>query len=154
MRNINRRLHKMSNKSANDVIDRMQVALNVKSDNELCRELNIGRSTLGGWRSRDSTPYALCVNLSEMRNISLDWLLTGNGEIFKITSNDPKLFTVFDTSRMTLAIETVEEGLAAAHRVMKPDKKAQLIMAVYDLFKTQAKDDKQSMLSLVQSIAA
>lgn len=71
----------MSNKSANDVLDRIQLALNAQSDNEVCQLLDIGRSTLGGWRSRDSVPYALCVELSEDKGLSLDWLLTGKGNM-------------------------------------------------------------------------
>jgi hypothetical protein len=74
---------KMSKKSANAVIDRMQDALRLSSDSQLCRELKISRSTLGTWRQRDSVPYALCVNIAEEKNISLDWLLTGVGSMLK-----------------------------------------------------------------------
>lgn len=73
----------MSKKSANAVIDRMQDALRLSSDSQLCRELKISRSTLGTWRQRDSVPYALCVNIAEEKNISLDWLLTGEGSMLK-----------------------------------------------------------------------
>lgn len=34
---------------------------------------------MGNWRSRNSVPYPLCVNVAEDRGISLDWLLTGEG---------------------------------------------------------------------------
>lgn len=39
-----------------------------------------------------------------------------------------------DPARLRLAIETVEEGLAATQRTMTPEKKAELVTAVYDLF--------------------
>lgn len=42
-----------------------------------------------------------------------------------------------DTARLRQAIEAAEEGLAAAGRVMPPDRKADLVLAIYDLL-----DDK------------
>ena len=79
--------------------------------------------------------------------------LTSEGKALE-EKHDTKPSSALDAKRLTLAIETVEEGLEVTHRAMNPDKKALLIMAVYDLFKTQAKNDKQAVLSLVQSIAA
>lgn len=49
----------------------------------MCLELEINRATLGNWRLRDSVPYSSCINLSESKGVSLDWLLTGNGQILK-----------------------------------------------------------------------
>ena len=73
----------MSKISAGEVIDRILTALNFNNDSELCRVLKINRATLGNWRIRDSVPYSLCVNIAETKNISLDWLLTGEGEMLK-----------------------------------------------------------------------
>ncbi len=73
----------MSKKSANEVIDRLQIALCLNSDSQLCRMLNVSRSTLGTWRQRNSVPYSFCINIAEEKNISLDWLLTGEGEMLK-----------------------------------------------------------------------
>lgn len=42
--------------------------------------------------------------------------------------------SALDPARLRLAIETVEEGLAATQRTMTPEKKAELVTAVYDLF--------------------
>lgn len=58
-----------------------------------------------------------------------------------------------DIKRLTLAIESVEEGLQKTNRTMKPDKKAQLIVAVYDLFAEPSPVMQQSILKLVQSAA-
>jgi hypothetical protein len=73
----------MNKKSASEVIDRILTALKFNNDSELCRQLKINRATLGNWRIRDSVPYSLCVNIAEEKNISLDWLLTGEGEMLK-----------------------------------------------------------------------
>ncbi|MBO7962636.1 helix-turn-helix domain-containing protein [Pseudomonas aeruginosa] len=45
--------------------------------------LQIKRSTLGNWRSRDSVPYTICVSAAEERGVRLDWLLTGEGPMWR-----------------------------------------------------------------------
>jgi transcriptional regulator with XRE-family HTH domain len=108
---------------------------------------------------KQKVPEDIIVKYIEYFNIDANWLLTGEGEMLKGKATATKPSIVVDGVRLTLAIETVEEGLEVTHRRMNPDKKAELIMAVYDLFKNQDanrdnKQIKQSMLKLVQSIAA
>jgi hypothetical protein len=80
----------MNKKSANAVLDRLQQALGVSSDSDLCKAIDVNRATLGNWRNRDSVPYSLCVNLSDKLFLSLDWLLTGRGGMYKeISINEP-----------------------------------------------------------------
>jgi len=67
--------------SSSIVLDRLQKALGVSTDTELASELGVKRATLGAWRSRNSTPYAECINIAERKKISLDWLLAGEGEM-------------------------------------------------------------------------
>jgi hypothetical protein len=73
----------MNNKSANSVINRIQNAMQFNSDSGMCVKLDVNRATLGNWRLRDSVPYSLCVSISESEGVSLDWLLTGEGNILK-----------------------------------------------------------------------
>lgn len=74
-------------KSAAAILDRIQEALGLKSDGDISRVLGIGRSTVGGWRAQNRKPYELCVGLCEDRGISLDWLLTGEGEMLRRTGS-------------------------------------------------------------------
>lgn len=136
------------------ILERMREVFGVHYDNELAKCLDVPKTTLSNWKQRNSTPYPLCVQVAKEKGVSLDWLLTGEGEMLKAASKATGQPELLDTKRLTLAIETVEEGLEVNHYTMNPDKKALLIMAVYDLFKSQTKDDKQSVLRLVQSIAA
>ena len=69
----------MGNKSAASVLDRLHQVFGVKNDNQLGDALQVNRSTLGNWRSRDSVPYTVCVDVALERGVSLDWLLTGEG---------------------------------------------------------------------------
>lgn len=61
----------------------MQVLLHVKNDSELAVSLGINRSTVGSWVSRDAIPYAICVSLATEKGASLDWLLTGVGQMLR-----------------------------------------------------------------------
>jgi hypothetical protein len=71
----------MKNADASAVLDRIVALLNASDDSEASRTLGVQRSTWGGWRSRQSIPYELCVRLAEDEGICLDWLLTGAGPV-------------------------------------------------------------------------
>jgi len=73
----------LSNFSANAVVDRLHAVYGVKTDNELSSTLQVKRSTLGNWRSRDAVPYAICVNAAKDKGVSLDWLITGVGPMMR-----------------------------------------------------------------------
>ena len=73
----------MQKKSLDAVLERLMTVFAVDSDSDLARKLDVNRQTLGSWRSRQSIPYALCVNVSEAEGVSLDWLLTGEGTMLR-----------------------------------------------------------------------
>nr|WP_286946230.1 helix-turn-helix domain-containing protein [Pseudomonas sp. UBA6718] len=83
MGHVNGEFPVLGNKSAASVLDRLHQVFGVKNDNQLGEVLQVNRSTLGNWRSRDSVPYTLCVDVAADRGISLDWLLTGAGPMHR-----------------------------------------------------------------------
>jgi transcriptional regulator with XRE-family HTH domain len=104
---------------------------------------------------KQKIPEDIIVKYIENFYIDANWLLTGEGEMMRRSASEANPSEAVDSKRLTLAIETVEEGLKKTHRTMVADKKAELVMAVYDLFKNSAEPaTKQSVLRLVQSIAA
>jgi len=106
----------MNNLSANAVLDRLQKALDVKSDSALSRAMGVNRATLGNWRTRDSVPYSICVNVAVEKGISLNWLLMGQGEMFNgagqstetLCSNHAKLIELFDALSVDQQKETLQ----------------------------------------------
>ena len=72
-----------SNLNAENVIVRLKQILNEKSDQKLGDYLGIPKSTISNWRHRDSVPYSICVQVAQEKNVSLDWLLTGEGTMLK-----------------------------------------------------------------------
>lgn len=76
---VNKEFPKLGKLSAASVLDRLHLVYGVDNDNQLAERLQVNRSTMGNWRSRDSVPYTICVSASLARGYSLDWLLTGEG---------------------------------------------------------------------------
>lgn len=66
-----------------NVLSRLSIVLGVKTDTELAKALGTTSSTISSWKTRESIPYAKCVELAEAKDISLDWLLTGVGQIYR-----------------------------------------------------------------------
>ena len=75
--------------NATHVLDRLQKVFNVTTDTALASKMGLKRATLGAWRTRNSMPYAECISVAKSRNVSLDWLLTGEGEMYKSASPSP-----------------------------------------------------------------
>lgn len=71
------------NTETEKILERMRIVFNCQSDSELSKAIDTPKQTISTWKQRDSTPYSLCVHIAKDKNISLDWLLTGEGEMSK-----------------------------------------------------------------------
>lgn len=71
----------MKTLSSQEVILRLKKALNISTDIELANYLGISKSTLSNWKARNTLDLPLLFSLCEQ--ISIDWLLTGKGEMLK-----------------------------------------------------------------------
>lgn len=70
---------------ARAVILRLKEAMGVESDAALADAIRTSRQNIAKWKSRNSVPYAEAVLVSFLRNVSLDYLLTGDaGETTKL----------------------------------------------------------------------
>ncbi|GAB3394975.1 helix-turn-helix domain-containing protein [Azotobacter armeniacus] len=79
----------MRKKSAAAVLARLKVLMGATTDITLASTLGISPQTLSSWKSRDSVPYALCVEVAEERGVSLDWLLVGEGPMSRGEADSP-----------------------------------------------------------------
>ena len=86
------------------------------------------------------------IQIAKATNVSLDWLATGEGSVNKNAD-------MLDKKELILAIETVEESLNATNRTLKPAKKAELILAIYDLFTSENKPSSAQIISILSKIA-
>lgn len=85
--------------SSKEIIERLKIGLELSSDNALADTLGVSKTTLSNWKSRNSLDFPLVFSLCE--HISLEWLLTGKGNMLKeeetedvsapVVSYDPKV---------------------------------------------------------------
>jgi len=76
-------------KDCRSVIARMAQACGVKTDTELADKLEIKRNTIASWKNRGSVPYEQAVIVAEQKNVTLDWLLTGEGPMRRGDASGP-----------------------------------------------------------------
>lgn len=69
----------MENFVVSDVVDRLRVALNAKTDASLSDMIGVSAATLSHWRKRNTIDMAVVYNVCD--NINMDWLLTGRGSM-------------------------------------------------------------------------
>jgi transcriptional regulator with XRE-family HTH domain len=88
------------------------------------------KRTVIDWEKGATSPSA--VQLSALAGAGFDVLYVVTGEHnIQLSKEQPVVFS--DHARLQLAIEAVEEGLAEIKRKLPPAKKAELIVAAYEL---------------------
>lgn len=65
------------------ILDRLKQVLPCRDDTSLALRLGVAKSTLSNWRSRDSFPYTIAVQLAGELGLSLDWVLAGVGPPYR-----------------------------------------------------------------------
>jgi hypothetical protein len=113
---------------------------------KLSEYAGVPENTLRGWINDGSpAPFLPIARLAAAMDISLEWMASGAL---------PKKRRRLDSNQLKLAIEAVEEGLAATHRVMNPAKKSELAMAIYDLFtESEHTPDRATVIRLIRAAA-
>ncbi len=95
----------------------------------------------------------LClIGLFIRAGINANWLLTGEGPM-RLADLAPQPAPVLDADRFRLAVETLEEGLAGTGSTMSPAKRADLVLALYDLFDGADASAKGKLLKFVKLAA-
>jgi hypothetical protein len=132
----------MQKKSLDAVLERLMTVFAVDSDSELARKLEVNRQTLGSWRSRQSIPYALCVNVSETEGVSLDWLLTGEGAMSRGGSVAPTASPVTSPQ---------EDAILALFRSLEETDRREIQSAAEE--KKRIRDIEQRLKDLTEALA-
>ena len=64
-----------------EIIDRIKIISNLKSDKEVADILEIKADTLSQWKKRNKIPYKELSKYSNLQNVSLNWLLSEKGNM-------------------------------------------------------------------------
>jgi hypothetical protein len=141
-----------SAKRFEEVIGRLYKAAKAQSDSELARALQITPQSVAGARKRQEIPPAWIQSLAVSQSISADWLLFGEGSMERDGFSQDS--SQVDIEQLATILEAVEEVLTAAHRKLSPNKKAQLISALYELYsEANVPVDNAKVLRLIKSVA-
>ena len=108
---------------------RLKIAVKSAGGNKKVSELaDIPLGTLNGYLRGVSEPsFIKLAKISEISQTSLDWLAFGEG-----AQNLPN--KSINLRKMFLALDTIETALDSANRIMDTESKAELLIAVYDIY--------------------
>ena len=67
-----------------EILDRAKLAFDISSDVQLAERLGVKKSTLSNWKSRNTIDFATLFTKCE--HVNIDWLITGEGEMLKSSS--------------------------------------------------------------------
>lgn len=142
------------------------------SQHALAIKVGVSLTTIQNYEGGKFPKGEHAVSLARNLGCTIDWLLTGEEPALtpKRTAEEParagmlragepikKTVTkqaALDADLLETVIEVIEEALDDSERELPPAKKAQLVVAIYDLYQDSEKDvDKASVLRLVKSVA-
>lgn len=72
-----------------EILERMLKAGNLKSGSELARAVGITPQAIFNYRKRGEVPAGLVLKFADIHGVSVDWLLTGEGEMRRDLSARP-----------------------------------------------------------------
>jgi hypothetical protein len=153
-------------------MDRLCEALNVSSDAALARALGIKRQSIVSSRSRKQLPYAWVVDAASKFNLSTDWLLFGDGPVRRGEKRDEATKDVqrsdqaeaevegegdedisYDPEILETVVEGMEEWLKLERLTLEPDKKAKLVVVLYEYCMTLGRVDKRTIDKYLRLVA-
>lgn len=116
----------------------------------------ISTDQLARYTSGKSQPaFVPIAKMAQAMGVSLEWIWTGEGPMLaaeRVAGPGPS--SAINRKLLQDCLEAVDQVLEEADRYLPPDKKAELILALYDLFEETGKvPDRKVILRLVKSAA-
>ncbi len=138
--------------------DRLRVAIADESNRAFASKCDASEGTIRRYlRGEAFPPLDTLEKIAEAADVSLAWLATGEGpmrqgEYSVSAARTVKEDAALNVERFILSIGTIEEALQATGRIMRAEKKAELIAAVYDFLKDEDKvEAKDKVLRLIKT---
>lgn len=86
-------------RTADAILGRLAHYYGVRTDTDLAKCINKPQTTISSWRTRDSVPQKVLIEVAEKEDLSLDWVITGRGqpertdEVRRLTRNPSRTDT-------------------------------------------------------------
>lgn len=123
---------------------RIRQALNLDSDSKLAKVLGLSQKAVSSARTRQQLPSSWIVQIADRFGISADWILFGEGPMKRGEESRKDMETGRELQPgplrpvrpelLTATIEGVELYMNKHKKYMDPEKKAQLILLLYEEF--------------------
>jgi len=139
-----------------EIFFRLQQGASVKSLTDLARALGVAQQSVFNARARGKIPDAWFRKIADLNNISIDWLLYGEGAMHRgeKAQNLSPANLELDQQILLDVVETLEEFLQGSKKNLPPKAKAELVYQLYRLVMLGEADVKQQplhMFRLIQS---
>lgn len=72
-----------------ETIERMRWAGRLKNESAIARAVGVTPQALSNYKKRGSLPSDLVLRFAEAFGLSVDWIITGNGEMYRQTGTGP-----------------------------------------------------------------
>ena len=129
-----------------EVIERMRSAGKLKNDSRVARALGVTPQALSNYKKRGNIPADLVLKFSEIYGTYVDWLITGDGQMFRAGYGPGE-----DASTVTAAREMVlAYGNLAEVTALTPDE----IIYVGKLLKVLRNTEESTVKALKWTIDA
>jgi transcriptional regulator with XRE-family HTH domain len=109
----------------------------------------VHKNTYARWEREEREIDASTLARLALRGVDANWLLTGHGSA-RIGAESH--LTRLDAAKLALAIETVDEALAATGRTADTTVKSQLVAKVYELFLSEGTDASKATAAILRLV--
>ena len=137
-------------KAVGDRFKKARAALGL-TQKELFALVGIPVPSLQDYEAGKRMPGGEAVSALIGAGINANWLLTGDGSML-LADMQAIPSGALDMHRLQRALQASETGLSESQRYMAPDKKAELVLAVYEWLE-EADVDEERLLNIIKLVA-
>lgn len=134
------------------VLDRIKQAKSLKNDREIAALLGLSPQDFSN-RKKRGTLRPLLVEWAAKERLNVSWILTGEGEMYEEGRVAESASGTLDPDLLRLVIEAIEQGLEELDLELKPVKKADLIVTVYEMYRQGKEVDRVTLIRLIRLAA-
>jgi hypothetical protein len=133
---------------ADAILERIKRLKSLKSEKDLAFLLGLSPQDFSN-RKKRNTLRPLVLEWAAREGINVNWLICEEGEIYG-RQGEGMRNGVLNKDLLRLVIEMVEQGGEELGLHLKANKKAELIVTLYEMHQRQKEIDRQTLLRLVR----